>query len=103
MMGGGKLNLLAKVVPTPEELEVINKYKMHKEIIWQKNPADSVAPSFMGVKTMTVGTLINGESFTCKDIGQMLQMEEHITRTAQGLKVMVDAAKGFGGDTVIDL
>jgi len=103
VMGGGKLTLMAKVVTTPDEAEVINKFKMHKEIIWQKNPRDSIAPGFLGVKTMTVGSLINGETYTCKDIGQMIEMEEFIKTVATNLKGYVEAAKGFGGDVTIDL
>lgn len=49
MMGGGKLTLFAKVNPTSEEENTIKKFKMQKEIVWQKSPSDSIAPSFLGV------------------------------------------------------
>jgi len=103
VMGGGKLTLFAKVKPTAEEEAIIKKFKMNKEVIWQKSPSESFAPSFLGVKTMTVGSLVGGETYTCKDIGQMIEMEEFITRVAKNLKTYVDAAKDFGGDITIDL
>lgn len=103
MMGGGKLTMMAKIVPTDAEAATIKKFAMQKEIVWVQDPATTIAPKFMGVKAMTVGSLINGETHTCKDIGEMLQMEAYITKVSQGLKTMVDAAAEFGGDVVIDL
>ena len=103
MMGGGKLTLFAKINPTTEEDEIIRRFKMQKEVVWVQDPNKTIAPKFLGVKAMTVGTLINGETYSCKDIGEMIQMEDYITQTAQGLKAMVDAARDFGGDITIDL
>ena len=94
---------MAQVFPSIEETYVIDKFKLRKEIIWQKKPAESVVPSLIGVKTITVGSLINGETYTCSDINEILQFKEHIIQTAKGLKVMVDAAADFEGDTIIEL
>jgi hypothetical protein len=52
---------------------------------------------------VSVHDLTHGKKIECKDIVQMLAVEDQIREAAQTFKAVLDAAARFGGEEVIEL
>ncbi len=52
---------------------------------------------------LTVGKLIEGVTFTCDNLGQLLGVETQALEAAQNLQRYLTAAATFGGEVVVDL
>lgn len=114
---GGKIafSLHARAELTQAEKEALNKYKFHKEILYAK---ENVSPDHVNYKTwggigrnfaaaalnlrISVNDLIQGKTVECKEIGEMLDVEHTIRNSCEALKSMLEAAAGFGGESVIE-
>ena len=53
--------------------------------------------------SVSVNDLANGKRVECKDIMEMLGVEEQIKVAAANFKSVLEAAAHFGGDEVIEL
>lgn len=53
--------------------------------------------------TITVDDLANGKKVECKDIVEMLAIEEHLTEAAKLFAAVLHAAANFGGEEVVPL
>jgi hypothetical protein len=53
--------------------------------------------------TVSVSDLSNGKKIDCKDIVEMLAVEEQIKEAAQTFKNVLEAATHFGGEEVIEI
>ena len=53
--------------------------------------------------TLTTNSLINGTTFTCKNVAELLEIEEQVKEAAVNLRRYLYAASGFGGEEVIDV
>ncbi len=98
---------------TPEESGNIKKYKLGDTLLYEKRPmaqgggdyaqiGHALAWRFANL-TITVNDLINGRKIECKDILEVLGVEEQIRQAAQTFKAVLDAAAGFGGEEVLAL
>lgn len=52
---------------------------------------------------VTVKDLAGGKKIECKDIVEMLAIEEQIKQAAQTFKAVLEAAAQFGGEEVVEL
>lgn len=107
--------LAAQVDLTAQEQEYVKKYKMGKEVIYNK---DRVNPELHDYKSgkgimrnlsaiamninLTVNDLINGRTIECKDINEILDAEATVKTACQGLKNLLEACAGFEGEEIID-
>ena len=62
-----------------------------------------LAMSLMRDVSLTVAKLIEGATFTCDNVGQLLSVEDEATRSAMQLKRYIIAAATFGGELAIDI
>jgi len=90
-MGGMKFILDAKVVLTPEESELIQKYKAHKEILYTKE-----------ARPCTISDMVNGVRDKTKDVTVLLNNEEVYKEACEHLKTLLDVMASFGGEQVIE-
>lgn len=94
--GGVKFEIKVRVELTEEESALIKKYNAEKEILLQKEIKIPFA-SQPGILNIDIKNLIEGLSFKCKDIGEILDFEKHIKEACQQVKEYLDAMKQFGG------
>ena len=98
---------------SPEEKARIDKYKLGKEALYIKNTNVPTDEGWKGVAkllmfhamniTVTVNDLVSGKRLECKDILEMLAVEEQIKTAAQNFGRMLQAAAYFGGEEVIPI
>lgn len=115
---GGKIafSLHARAELTQAEQEALKKYKFHRELLYAKenvSPAHRSDNSWAGIGRdlaaaalnlrITVNDLIQGKTVECKEIGEMLDVEQTIKGSCEVLKGMLEAASTFGGETVHEI
>jgi len=108
-------SLDAQVDLTAQETDYIRKYKMGKEVIYNK---DRVNPEMHDYKSgkgimrnlsaiamninLTVDDLVKGRTIECKDISEILDAEASVKSACAGLKNLLEACSGFEGEEIID-
>jgi hypothetical protein len=96
IMGGVKFILNARVELTPEESELIKKYKAQQEVLMQ-------GPSRFGMNMLiSIGSLTSGFSQKCKDITEVLNTEETLKEVCGKFKTYLMVMASFGGEEVIE-
>lgn len=101
VFGGVKFDLHAKVNLTPEESGLISKYKADKEVLLKKEvkiPFTGRALSF----DLTIGSLVNGQSFKCNDIAEILEYESNVKESCQTFHNYLKVMSTFGGEETIE-
>jgi hypothetical protein len=101
MFGGVKFEFQAKVNLTPEESALINKYKADKEVLLKKDvkiPFTGRALSF----DLTIAALVNGQTFKCNDIAEILEYESNVKESCQTFHNYLKVMASFGGEETIE-
>ena len=80
----------------------ILKLHRHTKVYRGKDLLGAISRASMEVK-FTVNDLINGKKVECKDIMEMLELEEVIVSVSKTFKQVLEAVASFGGETVIEL
>jgi hypothetical protein len=96
LLGGVKFELYCRVELTPEEQELIKKYKAHKEPLAYTQVKGTEIPS------LYMQDLIDGVSYKAKDIETLLNIEEVIKEACRSFKKYLQAMASFGGEEVIE-
>ena len=115
MLGVGKITftLAVRAELTDEEKNNIRKYKLGDEVLYSRgefkeksnvyaNFASIIAFRMLNL-SISVDDLEKGKRVDCKDIVEMLAVEEQIKEAAQTFKAVLEAAASFGGEEVIEL
>lgn len=84
-----------RVDASDDERQAIAKYRLGDAVLYS-NPD-------RGLEAVTVNNLMNGRKFVCRDIVEMLNMEEEIKQAAANLKSVLHAATQFGGEEVLEV
>jgi hypothetical protein len=84
-----------RVEVSDEEEQAISRYRLDDTVLYS-NPE-------RGLETVTVGHLMSGRKFVCRDIVEMLGMEEDIKQAAANFKAILHAATQFGGEEVLEV
>ena len=113
--------MLGKVIFTLEvraeisaaERQSIDKYKLADTMLYQKNEMVDPGSGLLGLAsrlafkamniTVSVRDLTAGKRVECKDIVEMLAVEDQIREAAKTFGQVLAAAARFGGEEVIDL
>jgi hypothetical protein len=114
MMGIGKIafTLDVRAELTEDEKSALKKYKLGDTMLYEKDKIVGGAgflgaASRLALKMMTVSISVNdlqnGKRIECKDIVEMLAVEEQIKEAAQTFIAVLAAAKTFGGEEVVDI
>jgi hypothetical protein len=101
MFGGVKFVLEAQVTLTPIESELINKYKVHDEVLTEKHIKIPFTDRALVIR-LTIGSLVAGQTFKCNDIGEILNYEEEIKSSCGKLRNVIEVMRTFGGEEVIE-
>lgn len=116
-----KSSLMGKVVfildvraeLTNEEENNIRKYKLGDTMLYTKMEMTDRGSGLLGLASrlafkmvnlsITVDDLANGKRVECKDIVEMLAVEDQIKEAATTFRAVLGAAASFGGEEVIEL
>ena len=98
---------------TDEEKNNIQKYKLGDTMLYERMTMTDKGSGLLGVAsrlafkamnlTVSVDDLSGGKKIDCKDIVEMLAVEDQIKEAAQTFKNVLEAAATFGGEEVIEL
>jgi hypothetical protein len=117
MLGLGAISFILDVKTrlTPEESDLVKRYKMGDILIYEKLPvsemvrdASGLASGLLAVASKVfklqfkVSDLVNGRTVKCKDIGEMISAHEQIEGAADNFYTLLMAAKNFEGEEVIN-
>jgi hypothetical protein len=97
-----------------EEQALIKKYKMGKEVVYEKLPIGAAVAGMGGIAgaltaitakalklVFTVDDLVKGRTIECKDILDMIAAEQQIRDAADGFWGIIQASKNFEGEEVV--
>ena len=101
MLGGISFDLIARTELTSEESGLVKKYKADKEGLLQKEIKIPFTGKAIGL-TITIGSLVSGQSFKCNDIGEILETEKNVKNACEAFKTYLEAMKHFGGEEIIE-
>jgi hypothetical protein len=90
LLGGISFVLEARVSLTPDEEELVKKYKAHKQVLYHK-----------GDRSCTINDLLNGVREKCKDIDILLNNEQVYKDSCKSFKILLQVMASFGGEEVI--
>jgi len=113
LIGKVTFTLAVRAELTDEEKSNIKKYKLGETMLYERDKliergsgllglASRVAFKMMNI-SVSVNDLSDGKKVDCKDIIEMLAVEEQIKEAAQTFKSVLEAAATFGGEEVIEL
>ncbi len=110
-----QFSLHAKVQLSDTEAANVKKYKIGSEIVYSKdrmgyNPHSNDTAGGMvrnlaaiaAAITITVDDLMRGKTVNCKDIMEMMAIEDQVKGACENFKAMLDAAANFDGEEAID-
>lgn len=100
----------AKARLTEAEAEHVLKYKMSDTLLYQESEIVDPGSGLLGLASraaftalntkVTVGTLMRGIHLECKDVVELLGVEERLVEASELFKQVLDAASTFGGEEV---
>lgn len=115
LIGIGKVTftLAVRADLTREEQNNIKKYKLGDTMLYERETMIDKGSGLLGLasrlafKAMNISVSVNdlsdGKKIDCKDIVEMLAVEDQIREAAQTFKNVLEAAATFGGEEVVEL
>ena len=113
LIGKVTFTLTVRAELTDEEKNNIRKYKLGDTMLYERDKLIDRGSGLLGVAsrlafkmmnlTVSVNDLSDGKKIDCKDIVEMLAVEDQIKEAAQTFKNVLEAAATFGGEEVIEL
>jgi len=98
---------------SPAEMESIRRYRLSDTILYTKAELTDGGSGLLGLASrlafkamnisVSVADLVQGKRIECKDILEMLAVEEQLRQAAQTFKQVLHAATHFGGEEAIEL
>lgn len=98
---------------TPDERQDIVDYKLGKTILYSRGEIVDKGAGLLGLASrlafrmmnisVSVDDLVVGKRIECKDIVEMLAVEDQIKEAAATFKSVLKAAANFGGEEVVPL
>src|SRR5438552_18439477 len=115
LVGMGKVTftLTVRAELTDPEKSNIKKYKLGDTMLYERETLADRGSGLLGLASrlafkmmnlsIAVNDLADGKKVDCKDIVEMLAVEDQIKEAAQTFKSVLEAAASFGGEEVIEL
>lgn len=113
LIGKITFTLTVRAELTEVERDNIKKYKLGDTMLYERDKIIERGSGLLGVAsrlafkmmniTVSVNDLLGGKKIDCKDIVEMLAVEDQIKEAAQTFKNVLEAAASFGGEEVIEL
>ncbi|MCB0680385.1 MAG: hypothetical protein KDC32_05485 [Saprospiraceae bacterium] len=117
--GKSKYTLYVRAQLNDAEAEIVRRNRLENELLlyfdrdeykagFARNAKDEggfwgMAMRMMRDVALTIGKLIEGTTFTCDNVGQLLSVEDETLIAAKNLKRYIKAAATFGGELAIDI
>ncbi len=105
------LNVRADI--SADEKAAIDRYKLGETELYASHTMTDRGSGLLGAasrfahKAMTINVTVKdltaGKKVECRDILEMLAVEEQLKEAAKTFKNVLDAAKHFGGEEVVEL
>lgn len=112
LMGGLTFLLDVRAELSDEEKTNIKKFKLGDTMLYERTKLADPGAGLLGLAsrlalkmmnlTIAVKDLVDGKRVECKDIVEMLAVEEQIKEACQTFQAVLKAASRFGGEEVID-
>lgn len=107
--GKSKYELYVRADVTEEEATLIRENSLGKDnVIYHDRTGD--AEGFFAVlmkmikdTNMTVDTFVRGTTFACKDVRELVEIEDDTRSASLYLLMLLDVVRSFGGEEVIDV
>jgi hypothetical protein len=106
-----QLDVQAEIAP--EELQCIQRYRLQETVLYTKNELADRGSGLLGLASrlafkamnisVSVNELVHGKRIECRDIVEMLAVEDQIREAAITFKQILHAATHFGGEEAFEL
>lgn len=109
-------SLEARVDITEEEMDHIKKYKMGQEIVYKKERVSASNgnddtwtglarnfASYATALTIRIDDLVKGTKIECKDIMEMMAVENQVLEACKTFKEILSASAFFEGEEVVEV
>ena len=113
LMGRLTFTLAVRAELTDAEQNNITKYRLGDTMLYERSTVTDRGSGLLGVASrlackmtnlsVSVNDLSRGTTVDCKDIVEMLAVEDQIKEAAQTFKNVIEAASSFGGEAVIEI
>ena len=113
MMGKISFALNVRAELSEDEKSNIKKYKLGETMLYEREKLADRGSGLLGVASrfafkmlnisVSVDDLSKGKQIECKDIVEMLAVEDQLKEAAQTFKNVLEAAASFGGEEVLEL
>lgn len=113
MLGKVTFMLSIRAELTDDEKSNIKKYKLGETMLYERIKTIDPGAGLLGLAsrmamkminlTISVNDLEQGKEVECKDIVEMLAVEEQIKEAAQTFRAVLGAASSFGGEEILEL
>ena len=101
LLGGTNFTISAKVKLTDEEFSLIKRFKLEKEPI-VVGESKSILSGALKENPIVIGDFVNGVSFKCKSVNDIINWEINIRDSCQTLGNYFKTLKEFDGDIVVE-
>jgi hypothetical protein len=101
IFGGVKFELKVHVELSPEESNLISRYKADKEVLLKKEVKIPLTGRAL-VLDLTIGSLMAGQTFKCNDIAEILEYEDNVKQSCEAFRQYLSVMESFGGEEVIE-
>lgn len=98
---------------TQEEMASIQRYRLGDAVLYSKSELVDRGSGLLGLASrlafnamnisVSVSELVSGKRVECKDIVEMLAVEEQIKEAALTFKQVLNAAVHFGGEEIVTI
>lgn len=98
---------------TPDEVAAISKYKLGDTVLYERDTLTDPGSGLLGLASriafkainmsLSVNDLQRGKKLECRDIVEMLAVEEQIRVAGKNFHAILHTARLFGGEEVVDL
>ena len=102
VLGGVKFELQGKVQLTDAEMALVKKYKVEKEVLLKKEGLRIPFTGRVIVINLTIGSLINGQTFKCEDISEIMEYEKNLKESCSACKQYLEIMRTFGGEEIVE-
>ena len=109
MLGKASYTLTVRAELTDDEKDIVNKNSLADEIlVWHDKTgvANSLAGAIINTMrdtVLTVESFHRGTTFTCKNVAELIGIEDEVRQASLNLRAFIEMARTFGGEEVIDV
>lgn len=113
LMGGISFLLSVRADLSEEERSHIAKYKLGSSVLYTRGQITDPGSGLLGLASrlafkamnisVSVDDLVGGKRVECKDIVEMLAVEDQLKEACRTFKAVLGAAATFGGEEVVAL